>query len=108
MSALGYTYAVAGMPDEARRILAELETLSKDDYVSPFHVATIYAGLNEPDLMFEWLERAFQVRARSLAWLQVTREMEPFHDDSRYQNLLNRIGIYSSAEAEKLALSNLQ
>ena len=100
MSALGYTYAVAGMPDEARRIIVELETLSKDVYVSPFHVATIYAGLNQPDLMFEWLERAYQVRARSLAWLQATREMKPFRDDSRYQNLLARIGIYPYSVAE--------
>ena len=107
ISALGYTLAVAGMPDEARRIVAELEVLSKDIYVSPFHVATIYAGLSEPDLMFEWLERAYQVRARSLAWLHVTREMEPFHDDGRFQNLLQRIGIHSGLEAENQALSDL-
>ena len=99
MSALGYTYAVAGMPDEARRIIAEMEILSKDVYVSPYHVATVYAGLNEPDLMFEWLERAYRVRARSLAWMQVRREMKPFHGDSRYQNLLKRIGIATGSEA---------
>jgi hypothetical protein len=104
---LGYTFAVAGMPDEARRIIAELDALSKDIYVSPFHVATVYAGLNEPDLMFEWLERAYQVRARSLAWLHVTKEMQPFHDDDRFQNLLERVGIYSSQEAENQALSDL-
>ena len=40
ISALGYTFAVAGMPDEARRIIAELESISKDVYVSPYHVAT--------------------------------------------------------------------
>jgi tetratricopeptide (TPR) repeat protein len=95
MSGLGYTYALAGMRDEARQIIADMEALSKDVYVSPFHIAIVYAGLNEPDLMFEWLERAFQVRARSLAWLQVTREMRPFHDDGRFQNLLERIGIFS-------------
>ena len=95
IAALGYTFAVAGMPDEARRIIAELDALSKNIYVSPFHVATVYAGLNEPDLMFEWLERAYQVRARALAWLQVTKEMQPFHDDDRFQNLLGRVGIYS-------------
>jgi len=50
--------------------------------------------------MFEWLERAYQVRARSLAWLQATREMKPFRDDSRYQNLLARIGIYPYSVAE--------
>ena len=95
MSALGHTFAIAGMPDEARRIVDDLDALSEDVYVSPFHVATIFAGLNEPDLMFERLEQAYQVRARSLAWLQATREMEPFHNDERYQDLLERIGIYS-------------
>lgn len=38
IAALGYTFAVAGMPDEARRIIAELDALSKNIYVSPFHV----------------------------------------------------------------------
>lgn len=100
MSALGYTYAIAGMPDEARQIIADLEVLSKDVYVSPFHVAIVYAGLNQPDLMYEWLERAYQVRARSLAWLQVMRELKPFHGDGRFQNLLERIGIHSNSVAE--------
>jgi TolB-like protein len=99
MSGLGYTYALAGMRDEARQVIADMEALSKDVYVSPFHIAIVYAGLNEPDLMFEWLERAFQVRSRSLAWLQVFREMKPFHGDPRFQNLLARIGVYSNSVA---------
>jgi len=104
MSALGYTYAIAGMQDQAHQILTEMEALSKDVYVSPFHMATVYAGLNQADLMFEWLERAYQVRARSLAWLQVTREMKPFYDDNRFQNLLKRIGIYPNSEADNTSL----
>ena len=103
LSALGYTFAVAGRKDEARRIIAELDALAKDNYVSPFHVAIVYAGLNEPDLMFEWLERAYDVRARSLAWLQVTVELKPFQDDSRFQDLLKRIGIASNFETEHQA-----
>ncbi len=103
MSALGYTFAVADMPDEARGIVAELENLSKRIYVSPFHIAIVYAGLNQPDPMFDWLERAYRVRARSLAWLHVAREMKPFHDDDRFQNLLTRIGIYSGPEADHQA-----
>ncbi len=101
LSALGYTFSVAGRTDEARQILEDLDALTKDNYVSPFHVAIVYAGLNEPDLMFEWLERAYDVRARSLAWLQVTNELKPFQDDSRFQDLLKRIGIYSSFETER-------
>ncbi len=53
--------------------------------------------------MFEWLERAYDVRARSLAWLQVTNELKTFQDDSRFQDLLKRIGIYSSFETERQA-----
>jgi len=98
LSALGYTYAIAGMTDEALGIIARLEELSKSVYVSPFHIATIYAGLNKPDDMFEWLERAFVVRARSLAWMQVTDEFLPFVDDVRFQNLLQRIGIATRYE----------
>ena len=103
ISALGYTFAIAGMADKAEQVIAELEDLSQDIYVSPFHVATVYAGLNEPDLMFEWLERAYQVRARSLAWLPVIKELRPFHDDPRFQDLLNRIGIYGNSKSQELA-----
>lgn len=103
MSALGYAFAVAGRTDEARKIIAELEALSQEMYVSPFHLATVYAGLNEPDRMFEWLERAYEVRARSLAWLQVTREMRPFHEDVRYQDLLKRIGIAPDVDSDSQA-----
>ena len=107
ISALGHVFAVAGMRDDARQVIAELEALSRDIYVSPFHVATIYAGLNEPDLMFDWLERAYLTRARSLAWLQVTREMSSYHDDPRFQDLLKRIGIFSISDAEHQARNKL-
>ncbi len=70
-------------------------------------MATVYAGLKEPDLMFEWLERAFEVRARSLAWLQVTSELKPFQDDIRFQNLLKRIGVFPIVEPDSQARSNL-
>ncbi len=107
MSALGHTFAVAGMLDEAREIITELETLSKDVYVSPFHVATVYAGLNEADSMFEWLERAYLVRARSLAWLHVVKEMKPYHHDARFQSLLQRIGVHSNSDPKPQAPRNL-
>lgn len=94
LAALGYTYAIAGMPEEAQRTVSELEYLAADVYVSPLHVATVYAGLNEPDLLFEWLESAYRVRARSLPWMQVKYELKPFYDDSRFQDLLKRINVY--------------
>ena len=91
------------MTDEALAVVDSLEALSKKGYVSPFHMATIYAGLNEPDIMFDWLERAFEVRARSMAWMQVSNELAPFADDARFQDLVQRIGItiHSGAETNR-------
>lgn len=103
VSALGYALGVSGSSDEARGIAAELEALSRNTYVSPFHIATVYAGLNDADRMFEWLERSYQVRARSMAWLHVTREMQPFHDDERFRSLLDRVGVYRQANAAHVA-----
>src|SRR6185369_9958560 len=58
ISLLGHAYAVSGNKAEARRILAELDQ-QKQRYVSPYTVATIYAGLGDRDQAFKWLEKAF-------------------------------------------------
>lgn len=93
LSSLGYAFAVAGKRDEALQIIANLDRMSRDTYVSPFHVATVYAGLNERDQMYEWLERAYAVRARSLAWVGVKHEFVPFRGDARFLNLVERVGV---------------
>ena len=103
VSALGYTLGIAGRIDEASQVASELEALSKNTYVSPFHIATVYAGLNDPDRMYEWLERSYDVRARSLAWLHVMREMQAYHDDDRFRNLLDRIGVHQQSHATHVA-----
>lgn len=107
MSALGYTFAVAGKRDEARQIIANLDRMSRDNYVSPVHVATVYAGLNERDQLYEWLERAYAVRARSLAWIQVTHEFVPFRGDKRFRDLVERIGIVSDKVSNQQANTDL-
>lgn len=93
MASLGYTYAISGKHNEALAMIDKLIALSKDVYVSPMHIAMIYAGLDNPDAAFEWLDKAYQVRARSLAWLSVTREFDGLRNDPRYNSLVSAIGI---------------
>ncbi|MEQ9562180.1 MAG: hypothetical protein RLN69_06635, partial [Woeseiaceae bacterium] len=93
LASLGYTYAVSGMPDEAFGVIEELQEMSRDVYVSPVHVAMIYAGLDDTNAAFEWLDKAFAVRARSMAWLTVRREFSGLHGDPRYDALVASIGI---------------
>jgi len=95
VAALGHAYAVAGNQDAATAILDELLATTDRTYVSPVHVALVYAGLGDTDNAFEWLQRGFDVRARAMAWLSVTREFDVLQQDPRYGALLAAIGIRS-------------
>ena len=47
---LGYAYALAGKREEARQVLADLEEIAKEKYVSAYYFAIIYLGLGEHEL----------------------------------------------------------
>ena len=93
LTTLGYTYAISGKPAEAGKVLDRLEALAEESYVAPFNMATIHAGLGANDEAFAWLEKAFEHRSRSLAWLNVYREYDGLRSDPRFQSLLRRIGL---------------
>ena len=90
---LGYTYAIAGQPAEVRKILDRLHALAENRYVSPFNMATIHVGLGETDDAIIWLEKAFEKRSRSLAWLNVAKEYDGVRSDPRFRSLLKRVGL---------------
>jgi tetratricopeptide (TPR) repeat protein len=56
--ALAHAYSAAGKKAEGERILRDLERKSKGASVSPYKLATIYAGLGENDKAVEFLEKA--------------------------------------------------
>jgi TolB-like protein/Tfp pilus assembly protein PilF len=93
ISALGYTYAIAGQPEAAQEMLDKLSALAEQTYVSPFNMAVIHAGLGDKDEAFAWLEKAYAQRSRSLAWLNVTEELDGIRADPRYELLARRIGL---------------
>jgi tetratricopeptide (TPR) repeat protein len=90
---LAHTLGFAGKKDEAERILTELKQLSTERYISPYHIALVYSGLGNKDETFTWLERAFQNRADYLVFLKVDPRFDWLHSDSRFANLLERIGL---------------
>lgn len=49
-----HAYAVSGKRSEADRLIDDLKELSKKRYVSPYHVAGIYAGLQQNEQAFQW------------------------------------------------------
>jgi DNA-binding winged helix-turn-helix (wHTH) protein/TolB-like protein/Tfp pilus assembly protein PilF len=92
MSLLAHAYAVSGNRAEAHRLLDELGK-QKQRYVSPYTVATIYAGLGEKDQAFKWLEKAFEERDIWLMNLRVDPLFKSIRSDARFTSLLQRIGL---------------
>jgi TolB-like protein/Flp pilus assembly protein TadD len=89
---LGYAQAVNGDTHEAHKILKELETVSRQQYVSPFEVALIYAGLNNRETALVWLEKAYTTHDVELYGLARERRAEPLRSDLRFQGLVQRVG----------------
>jgi tetratricopeptide (TPR) repeat protein len=89
---LAHVYALSGRTSEARRILRELE--QKEDSDSAwFAIASGYAALGEKDHAFNLLEKAFEQHDFFLPTLAVNPWMDPLRSDSRFQDLLRRIGL---------------
>lgn len=95
LSALSYTYAISGKRNEALKILQQLRSLSKRRYVSPFDIASVYAGLNEKDSAFSWLDKALTEHSYALVYLKTPTlvEMDNLRSDPRYADLERRIGL---------------
>ncbi|HKC63130.1 MAG TPA: tetratricopeptide repeat protein [Pyrinomonadaceae bacterium] len=89
---MGHTYAVAGKRNEARKILNILAKLSKRHYISPYYIALIFAGLDERESAFGWLEKAYSDRSEWLVWLKVDPRFDGLRSDPRFTGLLRRIG----------------
>jgi adenylate cyclase len=90
---LGYGYAVTGRRADALKILQRLDEMEKRRYVSRFARIYIYAGLDDKDKAFEWLEKAYQERADSLAWFRNEPESKNLRSDPRFAALMRKIGF---------------
>lgn len=94
LGALGYTYAISGKRNEALNILQQLRLLSRRRYVSPLDIARVYAGLNEKDAAFRWLDKALTEHAPFLVFLKTpTVDMDNLRSDPRYAELERRVGL---------------
>ncbi len=84
-----------GRKAEARAVLDEMIRSSKQTYISPVHVASIYLGLGEKDRAFEWLEKAYAQRSSSLALLKVNPRFDGVRSDPRFIDLMKRVNLES-------------
>jgi tetratricopeptide (TPR) repeat protein len=93
LALLGHAYAASGKTAEARQVLADLNELEDQRYVSTYTVAAIYAALGDKDQAFKLLEQAHEERDVWLMNLKVDPVFSKLRSDKRFQTLLTRAGL---------------
>jgi serine/threonine protein kinase/tetratricopeptide (TPR) repeat protein len=89
-AALANGLAVTGKTEEARRILSHLLARQEREYVSAYDIASVYAGLREPDEAFKWLRRAADERSTFFVHLGWDARFEGLRKDARYRELIEQ------------------
>ncbi|HTS04269.1 MAG TPA: protein kinase [Candidatus Eisenbacteria bacterium] len=93
-SGLGHAYAVSGNRAEAQKILDHLKEVSAHNWVAPYNVAVIYAGLGDKDRAFALLEQAYKDRSYYLpTYLATDARMDSLRSDPRFGKLVRRVGL---------------
>ena len=90
---LGYAYARAGRAIEARRVLADLESRRRQQYVSSFGIALIHDALGEKGPALVALERAFEDRAVEFAQMPQYPPFKTIASEPGYADVMRRIGL---------------
>jgi len=93
LAQLGQALAMTGRTDEACEILRQLQGLSRERYVSPYHMAYVYTGLGEQDTAMDWLERAYQERAGGVYGVKGSFLFASLRSHPRFTALLRRMNL---------------
>jgi serine/threonine protein kinase/tetratricopeptide (TPR) repeat protein len=90
LAELARVHAYDGNESATRRILQELAAQPNR---SPVNLAYVYAALGQKNRAFEELNRAADERSPSLLWANVDPRLDHLRTDSRFRELVARIGL---------------
>ena len=75
------------------KIVNQLEELSTQQYVSPYHMAYVHAGLGHPDAAIDWLERAFEERSGPVHGIKGSYLFATIRQHPRFTALLRKMNL---------------
>jgi len=58
-----------------------------------YQIAEVYAYRGDPDLAFQWLNRAYQQRDSGMRSLKIDPLLKTLHKDTRYSELLRKMRL---------------
>jgi hypothetical protein len=90
VAALAHAYAAHGDRAAAERWRARLE---REAYVPPYELAKVQVAPGQRKEALASLERAFQQRSHSMAFLRVDPQLAPLRTEQTFQDLQRRVGL---------------
>ena len=94
LGALAHANARAGRQEEALKLVEELKRFKEKFGITPtFAFSWAYAGLDDKEQAFAWLERAYKERRQRMVWLNVDAFLDPLRSDRRFHDLVRRVGL---------------
>jgi Flp pilus assembly protein TadD len=90
---LGWAYAMSGERDRALQILNEVKHESAHDADNEYQIALIYTALEDNDLAFIWLDKAYRDRHDVLNEVWREPQLIRLRTDPRLRQLARKLGI---------------
>jgi TolB-like protein/DNA-binding winged helix-turn-helix (wHTH) protein/Tfp pilus assembly protein PilF len=93
LAALAGMDAANGNKAAAKRVLAQLNGISKRRYVCPYEMAAAHVATGEIQQAFRWLEEAYRQRSICVPDLKTDPRFDPVRADSAFKDLLRRVNF---------------
>jgi len=84
-------FTSVGKHDDAERSLGVIREKFEDG--NAYQIAEIYAASGAISDAFDWLDRAFKQRDPGVTHARVNPRFKPLHEDTRWADLLLKIGL---------------
>ncbi len=93
LAMLAYIYGRIGRQTEAKRALQKVLEANRERPLDASYLAEAYIGVGNRDRALTWLEWAATHQPNALTALKVDPVYDPLRDDSRFKDLLRRVGL---------------
>jgi Tetratricopeptide repeat len=94
-ASLARAYVLAGRKEEARKILNDLTTVSRQRYIPAYSLAVIHLSLGDKEEALRLLEKSYEDRAPFdtgvFGSIKIDRRLDPLRGEPRFEALASRV-----------------
>jgi adenylate cyclase len=90
---LGHVYALQGKTAEARKILAEMESIAARAYYPASYLAVLHADLGDTEGALRLLRKAVGEHTHYVTYLKVSPRYPTLHGDPRFTAILKELRL---------------